>query len=77
MKAIEIKCPVEACSRGVGEMCKMVDLQKHPFFGAFHLDRIQAAGKQERDNNKEKRENAAKEQDAKKLLRSTNRVVCF
>lgn len=75
MKAIEIMCPVEACKRGVGELCKMVDLGKHPFVGRFHLDRVQAASKQSREENQEKRANSVKEQDAKKLLRSTNRVV--
>lgn len=61
-KAIDIKCPVKACSRLPGQACKMVDLSQNPFMGNMHLARIDAAKK-------------VVEQDAKELLTSTNRVV--
>ncbi len=70
MKAIEIQCPVEKCGVGVGQRCKLIDMVNNPMLGGFHQKRVTEAGKQERDKNKKN-----KEQDAKKLLRSTDRVV--
>ena len=61
-KAIDIKCPVQACSRLPGQPCKMVDLSQNPFMGNMHLKRVQEAQK-------------IKEQDARELLRATNRIV--
>ncbi len=62
MKAIDIKCPVEKCSVEAGQRCKLVDMVNNPMMGGFHQKRVTEA--QKRPN-----------QDAKKLLRSSNRVV--
>lgn len=81
MKAIEVECPVEDCKAAIGYLCKLGDVRKNPFFGRFHIDRTQEAGKVVRKNNQERAQvalaNHNKEQSAKKFLRTTSRVLVF